>query len=191
LLNAIISLTTQISLQNRDALWGVKMKFKSFTFSLVLALGLATSMSGVAQAQIESGCDYLRNNNEDNYYHSTIGTLKFNAGETIVISSGEPSDDSPHVATQLTLDGILVDTDGFPGTVHYQFLADRTVQIQWYIEGTNVFNGGNVTWTTKCIQIGQYKGSSESIPTLSWQGITVLITLLTGFTYYRRRKDKV
>ena len=165
------------------------MKFKSIVFYLVFVSGLATSTSGITQVQIAAGCDYL-NNQEVESYSSTRGILKFYAGERIVISSGLPANSGTPVTTILSLDSVVVDTDGFPGTVSHTFLVDRAVQILWAIEGSNPYNGGNVTWTTDCntgdvIYVPQYP---NAIPTLNWQGVAVLITLLTGFAYYHRRK---
>ena len=168
---------------------GLKMKFKSIVFYLVFASGLATSTSGITQVQIEAGCDFLRNQEVDSY-SSTYGTLEFNAGERIVISSGLPANSGTPITTILSLDSVVVDTDGFPGTVSYKFLVDRTVQILWAIEGSNPYNGGNVTWTTDCIadDVVYVPYNSTGIPTLKWQGVAVLITLLTGFAYYHRGK---
>ena len=158
------------------------MSVKSITLALVLALGLTTGTSGVAQTGLSEGCDYVNNDFYDAAYGDSGWNLRdFAANEKIVVTAAAPIINGTPTKISFYLDNVEVDTDGFPGTVSYQVLADGPVLPSWDIDS------GTVTWTAECFADEPPPSSATPVPTLSWQGIALLITLLAGFAYYRRR----
>ena len=154
------------------------MKIKFFVaFSGVLWV-LTASTSGIAQVPvpISAGCAEINAVSDLSSGGSFIND--FLAYERIVLTADLPDSGTPTGIT-LSVDSTEVDSDGFPGEVSYQILVDGSAEILYRSEG------GSVTWEGTC---APGKPPSNSIPALSWQGITVLVTLLTGFAYYRRRK---
>ena len=167
---------------------GIGMKIKFFAPILILALGLITTAEGLAQEQISEICRAINNNSgpsEQKYRAALMDLSEFFAGERIVVSSGAPFDGTP-TQTELSIDITeIVDTDGFPGTVSYQFLVDESVRVGWEVSGP-VYP--NVTWTIDCYPDELPTLTPTPIPTLNWQGLALLVMLLMGFTHYRRRK---
>jgi len=158
------------------------MNIKSITLALVMALGLTTSASGVAQVQLSDGCDFVNSDIFDAQYGSVGPIMRvFATNERILLSTASPISTGTPTTTSLFINSTEVDTDGFPGTVSYQFLGDGSAQVDWEIDS------GNVTWTAECFVDDPPPSSATPIPTLGWQGLALLATLLAGFTYYRRR----
>ena len=158
------------------------MNVKSITLALVLALGLTTGASGVAQTGLSEGCDYVNNNFFDAEYGSSGSNARvFAANETIVVSATAPIVTGTPTKISFFLNSTEIDTDGFPGTVSYKILSDGSPLPSWFVDN------GVVNWTAECFADEPPSSSSTPIPTLGWQGIALLATLLAGFAYYRRR----
>lgn len=109
----------------------------------------------VAHAEaLSDGCAAANSPEYDGLYASGAagnGAAFFHAGEVVVAQASEPtsfgtpteiamrvSDDPP------AFEVVVVDTDGFPGTVTYAIPADGTYLVNW-----TSFDA-NVTWTVNC-----------------------------------------
>jgi hypothetical protein len=159
------------------------MSIKSITLAFVMAMGLTTSAGGVAQTGLSEGCDYVNNDFYDAAYgDSGSNDRDFAANEIIIVSATTPIITGTPTTISFFVNGIEVDTDGFPGTVSYRVLADGPVLPSWRIDNANV------SWTAECFAGEPLPSVATPIPTLGWQGIALLATLLAGFAYYRRRK---
>lgn len=150
----------------------------SKSIALALVLGLITS--GFAQAKISVGCKELNHPSLDVLAAGGVGSYPFFAGETVVMSAKPPVTGTP-TSLELFFALVSIDADGFPGTLSHQFLADQTGQILW-----TVF-GGSATWDVECFAV-QAVEPATPVPGLNWQGIVILVMLLSGFVYFRRRR---
>lgn len=158
------------------------MGIKHLAFSLVLIMGLIICTGGEAQVAASRGCDVINGDFFDGEYNSGQMQKDFFSGERLEFNSAAPVTSGEPTETRLLVNSVLVDSDGFPGTVTYQFTSDENAFIQWGVTGT-------VQWTSRCFPATDAQpGTATPIPTLSWQGIMVLVALLMGFGYYRRRK---
>jgi FIMAH domain len=69
--------------------------------------------------------------------------LQFAAGEHITMAAGLPAVVGPLSQVTLRIDGTVVQTTGFPGTVEYTFPAAGTHLVAWNVDG-------DATWTVSC-----------------------------------------
>lgn len=159
------------------------MKIKSFAVSLLLLTGLLTSLNSYSQAAPGNGCySWGSVNNLPINVSYVPGDYQFFAGETLILSFAAPVTGSPtdvHFYKDYVGAPALLGSTTFPGTIRYTFPADEVVSDMAFV----VFPlGSQVTGTFSCEQ------PNRPIPTLNWQGSVVLVSLLAGFAYYRRRK---
>ncbi len=119
------------------------MKTKFFATALILAAGLTTSVN--AFAVLSEGCDTFADH-FGTFMWTQLGTgdQSFFAGETITVSAEVPSSGTP---TQVTLkvddvDGAVVDTAAYPGTVSYKFSASGIYSVVVSVDqGESTFLG--------------------------------------------------
>ena len=157
------------------------MGIKHLVLALVLTMGLITSTGGEAQVAVSRGCDVINSDFFDDEYNGGQTQKDFFSGERLEFTSAAPVTSGEPTETRLFINSVQVDSDGFPGTVTYQFTSDENAVIQWSV------NGGTVQWTASCFAAAEPE-TAAPIPALNWQGIAVLVAFLTGFAYYRRRK---
>jgi hypothetical protein len=161
------------------------MKIRLLALTLVMTTGVFTSSNGFA-VDFPEGCDRLNQSDLDGLYSHLVPDVFFGmkAGETISISANTPTSSGTPTDIILSVDESQVDSDVFPGALSHQFLTDGLFEIQW------TGSPGNSTWSVECelIDVVTPVIPVIPVPTLSWQGIAVLVTLLTGIAFYRRRK---
>jgi hypothetical protein len=112
--------------------------------------GAASQVS--AQEGLSQGCTTFNDPNfADMGSSEELGfPMPFHAGETITVSAGEPTDGGPPTVTELWLDigpfgnPEVVDSGGFPATLHYTMPADGTHNVGFRV------NAGQATWRPSC-----------------------------------------
>lgn len=158
------------------------MRTSLVVVKLFITLALVTGISGFAYAAPSEGC-VLFNNSPVSSITSGFGGGGSNmfAGERVIYTAEPPTNGSP---TTITLEAGLqsdptpdfVDSTSFPGSVSYVFPESNEYQSVARVDT------GAATFSVRCIPV------PETVPTLSWQGLTMLIMFLTGFAYYRRKR---
>lgn len=78
----------------------------------------------------------------------SFNDLPFNAGERIVSMADFPVNVIPATQIRMEIDGVIVDTDSFPGTVSYTFQSDGIYDVGSF------GNGQNLTWSNSCSYVG-------------------------------------
>lgn len=150
---------------------------------IVLILGLI-SIDGFAQAAPLSGCEAFRDTASFSVSVWYIpGDYQFYAGETLFVSVTPPVVGSPTLVELIfgyaTPGFSVMASTTVPGIMSYTFPANELVTNL----GLQTFPfPDSVTVKFSCVK------PATPVPTLNWQGIAALVTLLTGFAYYRRRK---
>jgi putative transposase len=142
--------------------------------------GLTTSVNGYAQSELSEGCDLYNQLSLDKVTSGIIGNHPFFAGEKIVASANNPSEGTP-TTIEFIVDNNLVDSDGFPGSVQQRFSTDATFDVVLKVDS------GGATWTIACFP----PATAKAIPTITWQGIIMLMALLSGFAYYYHKRITV
>ncbi|MEO1185991.1 MAG: hypothetical protein AAFX46_15510 [Cyanobacteria bacterium J06636_27] len=82
--------------------------------------------------------------------------LQFRAGEQVVATANYPVNNIAPTQIWMEIDGVIVDTAPFPGTVSYTFQNDGTYDVASY------GNGQNVTWSRTCSFVGLNNPSAGS-----------------------------
>lgn len=176
------------------------MKSKFVVPTILLSATLTSSVSGFV-AEIPDACEYINNSDFNGIYKSVVEEVffMFSAGDTLSIEATRPIVvsfglvDSPptslgplSTSIELYVDDILVDADEYPGALSYQFSTDGRFEVRWLADA------GYVNWTTVCSPQTNAPSISAPIPTpiptLTWQGLVVLVGLMAGLAYYRRNK---
>jgi hypothetical protein len=98
-------------------------------------------------AGVSEGCGSLNEGPLRGSYVSAGLSATFKAGETMTMSAGEPSIGNP-TGLSLSVNSVDVDTEAYPGTVHYTIPADGTYGVGWTI--LPVLIGVGATWTVSC-----------------------------------------
>jgi hypothetical protein len=136
------------------------------------AVRAAPSALGVAW----SGCTFLAGPFGEGFYTAGVTTTSsFFAGETIVVTAGEPFSGTPSQVTLLE-NGIVVDTAAFPGAATYQFPTDGIRELVWGIDG----QPSDATWTVTCTA-APYQ-LPVTVESLSLSGSTVRFRLAAPAT---------
>jgi len=73
-----------------------------------------------------------------------VGPVPFKAGEKLTMAAGEPSLDSP-TGLALIVNTLQVDTEPYPGTLHYTIPTDGDYSVGW--EALPFGSGAAATWT--------------------------------------------
>lgn len=164
------------------------MRISAFVQVSVITIGLILANVGFAQSQLSQGCSGINNPQFDGQYADTNpGPWAFNAGDSLQMTASPP-DSTGQVNVELFVNGNLVDSVPFPGTVAYTFTTDMTVDVKWI-----TFN--NATWVVDCFADSPPPPSaplsSSPVPTLGQLGMAVLAILLAGFAFYHLRRTLV
>ncbi len=112
--------------------------------SMALTAALLVAMPA-SPASALSGCQIVDIGPE---FGGTVGFsgYEFFAGEQITGTPSTPTGSATPTTITLTVDGTVVDTTAFPGTVSYIFPADDTsVRVEF-----RVSPGSSVTWDLSC-----------------------------------------
>lgn len=123
------------------------MKRYFMALAAAAALGMVMAPTATALQTLSTGCQ----NMNDPFFDRVYGTaaaigLPFTAGEKITITAGEPGFFAPELLN-LRVNGAIVDTSPFPGTLEYTIPADGTYQITF---GAPIGGTPSATWTVKC-----------------------------------------
>ncbi len=133
------------------------MRVRTIVGAAVLVAGAVALPAGTGQAQaMSSGCTAL---NDPFLDGSSIGgavdDAQLVAGETASFRVGPPvGQGSAPTATQLSVNGAVVASSGFPATLNYEVPADGAYTIDWRLNVENV-----ATWSVSCAPPGI--GSSD------------------------------
>lgn len=162
------------------------MTLKKILLLSFIASILGLSINANAQDAPSEGCGIL--NGIDlaalNPISSILGggPRNFFSGDTIVATVAPPTASGTPTGVQLEVDTIVVDSDGFPGSVTYVFPADGDFEVDLILNTLPA----QATWTITC---GQPPTAAAPVPTMSVWALGVLIGL-TGLIGFNRRRTK-
>jgi len=135
----------------------------------------------ISAQTLSSGCSAVLDPSPNGLYTFSTRDGDFLAGEALEISAGYPQTFGPTTGIFLEVDGVEVDTDGFPGILSYRFPAIATaINVNW---GTTDMSS-NVTWTVQC------SPAVAAVPTMPPYGLALLSGLLGLIGILRLRKIK-
>jgi hypothetical protein len=127
---------------------------------------LGFSFQGSAQPATSEGCDIL-NGVDLPALNPTGGILGISrayfAGDTILATVSPPTANGTPTSVELRVDGNVVDSDSFPGSVTYVFPSDGNFQVDMDLDD------GEATWTLTCGQ------PPQAVPTMSSYGLLLTI----------------
>ncbi len=146
----------------------------------LLAAGAVALPAGTGQAQgLSEGCTGLNDpaNDMGISFGGEVSDAQFSAGETASFMVGPPVGAGPApTATQLSVDGEVVASAGFPGTLVYEVPADGTSTIQWLVT-----NMTEATWSVSCAPPGI--GSSDGGDLADTGPASSTVALLAGVLF--------
>jgi len=133
--------------------------------SLMISI-IGFSVQGNAQPETSEGCDIL--NGVDLPALNPTGGIDgisraYFAGDTILATVSPPTENGPPTSIELRLDGNVVDSDSFPGSVTYVFPSDGNFQVDIDLDD------GQATWTLTCGQ------PPQAVPTMPIYGLVLTI----------------
>ncbi len=118
---------------------------------LLTAFAAVTILTGImvpaatAADPPSAGCQFLNDPIWDSHYTGgPIASLDFAAGDLIRMTAAKPTSFGTPTTVTLTVDGAVVDSSTFPGTVEYVIPTTGTHDVGWEI------NVGNATWDVAC-----------------------------------------
>ena len=155
------------------------MRVRTIVGAAVLAVGALALPAGTGQAQaMSSGCTAL---NDPFLDGSSIGgqvaDAQLAAGETASFRVGPPvGQGSTPTSTQLSVNGAVVASSGFPATLNYEVPADGAYTIDWRLNVENV-----ATWSVSCAPPGI--GSSDGGGLAGTGPASSTIALLAGVVF--------
>ena len=127
---------------------------------------LGFSLQGSAQPATSEGCDIL--NGVDLPARNPTGGIlgisrAYFAGDTILATVSPPTANGTPTSVELRVDGNVVDSDSFPGSVTYVFPSDGNFDVDMDLDD------GQATWTLTCGQ------PPQSVPTMPIYGLVLTI----------------
>ena len=133
--------------------------------SLIISI-LGFSVQGSAQQATSEGCDIL-NGTDLPALNPTGGILGISrayfAGDTILATVSPPTANGTPTSVELRVDGNVVDSDSFPGSVTYVFPSDGNFQVDMDLDD------GQAAWTLTCGQ------PPQAVPTMPIYGLVLTI----------------
>jgi hypothetical protein len=116
------------------------------------AMSLVGGAVEMVSAGIQPSCAQVNNGDFNGFGSSIDFRGPWIAGNTIIVHSGEPSEapmgGSPPSTTQLLINGVLVDSGGFPATLQYTFPADADYTVLYSVNDAQ----SNATFTVTCTE---------------------------------------
>jgi hypothetical protein len=133
--------------------------------SLMISI-VGFSAQGGAQSAASEGCNII--NGVDlpalNPTGNIIGISRaYFAGDTILATISPPTGSGTPTSVELQVDGSVVDSDGFPGSVTYVFPSDGSFDVDF------ILDNGQASWTLTCGQ------PPQAVPTMPIYGLVLTI----------------
>ena len=135
--------------------------------SLLLMISiLGFSVQGGAQSAASEGCDII--NGVDLPAVNPTGNIfgisrEYFAGDTILATISPPIGNGTPTSVELQVDGNVVDSDGFPGSVTYVFPSDGSFDVDF------ILDTGQASWTLTCGQ------PPQAVPAVPFYGLALTI----------------
>jgi RTX calcium-binding nonapeptide repeat (4 copies) len=133
----------------------------SLAVSAAIAGALVTAaLAPPASAQsLSEGCQAANSPDYEGFYVAGwILRKPFGAGERLAASASPPTDPGTPTTVALRVNGVIVDTAAFPGTVEYVFMTAGAYWAEWDVDDA----GPSAMWTVSCTRQAPFPQGSAT-----------------------------